>query len=616
MSRKLHLALMLIGLVITVIAVNMIAANWLSRVRIDATEAGLYRLSDGTLETLDEIGEPVRWTFYYSRRAAADYPAIRAYGARVRELLQSYEAAANGRIRLVEIDPEAFSEDEDAAIEAGLTPAPIGEGQRLFFGLVAEDSVDRRLAIAYFAPEREALLEYELTAMLGNLVRTETPVLAILSGLPLAEDAPARMSSRIVQQLEASYTIEWVDRSFVELPEADAMLIVHPPRLSDAQLYAIDQFAMQGGRIVAALDPMAHVALRPGPDGLPPVNARRSSDLGPLTQTWGAVFDPDTTVMDRELALPVQVNEGGRVRVRSYPLWFAPGPEQFSETDVAMAGFSRGINLGSPGALTLEERAGVRADALVTTSNDAAAYPAEEAASNPGPDTLAEAWPEESRRFVLAARISGVLPSAFPNGPPEGAERIFDVAEHLPQANGPTDAVVIADADWIDDSFFLTRDPQFGESVVADNMSFALNLVDMALGNRSLVGLRASPSSARPMTRVDDLRERAEARYVEEQAALQAGIEEAQERLAALEDPSATAETADLAPEERLDEVNRLRDNIASAEQRLREVERDFRRDIDALDNSLRFWTLWLPPLLILLLGLGLTGWRRWRARP
>lgn len=616
MSRKLHLALMLAALAVLVAGVNLIAGNTLSRVRVDATEAGLYRLSDGTLETIDQIGEPVRWTFYYSRRAAADYPAIRAYGARVRELLQSYEAASDGRIRLVEIDPEAFSESEDAAIEAGLTPAPIGEGQRLFFGLVAEDSVDRRLAIAYFAPEREALLEYELTAMLGNLVQTETPVLAILSGLPLAPDAPARMPSRIVQQLEASYEIAWVDRSFIEIPEADAMLIVHPPRLSDAQLYAIDQFAMGGGRLVVALDPMAHIALAPGSDGLPPVNARRSSDLGPLPGRWGAGFDPDLAVMDRELALPVQVSEGGRARVRSYPLWFAPGREQMSDRDLAMAGFARGLNFGSPGAIRREVVDGLTFEALVTTSPDGATIDAAEAASNPSPDTLAGLYPDTGDTFILAARVTGRLPTAFPNGPPEGSETVFDASAQLREAVADTDAVFIADADFMADSFFLTRDANFGESVVADNLSFVLNLVDMALGNRSLVGLRASPSSARPMTRVDDLRQRAEARYTEEQAALQAGIDEAETRLTELENPSATAETADLSPEDRLDEVNRLRDNIASAEQRLREVERDFRRDIDALEAGLRFWTLWLPPLLILTLGIGLTGWRRWRARP
>ena len=212
--------------------------------------------------------------------------------------------------------------------------------------------------------------------------------------------------------------------------------------------------------------------------------------------------------------------------------------------------------------------------------------------------------------------MTGRLPTAFPEGPPASAQSVFDPASHIARTERDTDVVVIADADWMGDSFFLTRDAQFGESIVADNLSFALNLVDMALGNRSLVGLRATPSSSRPMTRVDALRDRAEARYTEEQAALQAGISDARSRLEALEDPSATADTADLDPEERLDEVNRLRDNIASAEQRLREVERDFRRDIDALDSALRFWTLWFPPLLILMLGLGLTGWRRWRARP
>ncbi|MAL10372.1 MAG: hypothetical protein CMF74_11985 [Maricaulis sp.] len=616
MSRKWHLAAMLAALGVLVAAVNLIAANFLSHVRVDATEAGLYRLSDGSLETIEEMAEPVRWTFYYSRRAAADYPAVRAYGARVRELLESYESAADGRIELTEIDPEPFSEDEDAAIAAGLTPAPIGEGQRLFFGLVAEDSVDRRLAIAYFAPEREALLEYELTAMLGNLTRTETPVLAILTGLPLAPDAPARLPSRIVSQLDANYQIEWIERGFLELPRADALLIVHPPQLTDAQLYAIDQFAMAGGRLVVALDPMAHIALAPGADGLPPVNARRASDLAPLTQAWGVGYDPEMAAMDRTLALPVQVNEGGRSRVRSYPLWFAPGREQFSDRDLTMAGFSRGINLGSPGVLRLEAREGLTAEALVTTSDAGATLEAGIAATNPSPDRLAELYPDTGSRQVIAARVTGPLPSAFPNGPPTNAGPRFLAESHIARAAQDTDVVVVADVDWMGDSFFLTRDAQFGESVVADNMSFALNLIDMALGNRSLVGLRASPSSARPMTRVDDLRARAEARYTAEQAALQTGIEQARARLAELENPSVTAETADLNPEERLDEVNRLRDNIASAEQRLREVERDFRHDIDALDSALRFWTLWFPPLAILILGIGLTGWRRWRPRP
>ena len=189
MSRRWHLASLLLALFAGVTGLNLLSARLLSDTQIDITQGGLYRLSPGTRSIIADIDEPVRWTFYYSRRSAADYPAVRSYGARVRGLLQSYALAADGRIVLTEIDPEPYSEEEEAALAAGLTPMPAGEGDRIFFGLVAENAIDNRQVLAYFSPQREALLEYDLSRSLAELSRSEQKRVGILTSLPIRPGA-------------------------------------------------------------------------------------------------------------------------------------------------------------------------------------------------------------------------------------------------------------------------------------------------------------------------------------------------------------------------------------------------------------------------------------------
>jgi len=613
MSRRLHFLVMALAVFGLLVASNLIASTGLSSVRVDLTERGLYELSPGTQDTIDRLEEPVRWTFYYSRRLAADYPAVRAYGARVREMLNGYVASSNGRIILEEIDPQPFSTDEDDALAAGMSPAPAGNSQNLFFGLVARDMVDQVQTIAYFAPDRESRLEYELTSLLADLVRDREPTLAILSGLDLEPGRPGAQDSAIIQELANTYSVSWISRAFVRLPEADAILIIHPPQLSEDQLYALDQYVLGGGRLIAALDPMAHAALRPGSDGLPSPNARRSSDLGVLLTAWGVSFDTEQVAMDIDAALPVQVVEDGRARVRGYPLWFSASPDALSSTDLSTTGLTRGVNLGSPGILSQTQGAISRFEPLVQTGANGARLDAEIAARNPSPAEIMQSYPESGEALTLAARISGRLETAFPSGPPDAVARIYEDDEHRTEiADG--DVVLFADVDWLDDPFFMRNDPAFGVTAVADNLSLMVNLTDLALGDRALVGLRSRAPSFRSMERVEALRRDAEQRYANEQAELQSGIETSEARLTQLQDPSATVQASlALEPDEIQSEVSRLRDEIAQSRARLRQVERDFRSDIDSLEGQLRFWTIWFPPLFILGLALVLGILRRGR---
>ncbi|WP_417497178.1 Gldg family protein [Maricaulis sp.] len=612
MKKALYLPLMLASIVLLFLAGTFLAGQWLPGVRIDLTQNGLYRLSPGTLAVINRLNEPVEWRFYHSRSEAAQYPAIRSYATRVRELLRAYEKQSGGRIRLIEIDPAPFSQAEDEALAAGLHSLPTDTGDQIFFGLVARNSVDDSAVIDLFDQADEARLEYDITRLISDIDRPERPRLAVLSGLPLEPSSGA--PNRFIADLNAAYDLQWIERDFEAIPDAAALVIIHPGRLSEGQLYLIDQFALRRGRVLLFIDPMAHLALRPGLDGLPPVDAHRASDLPQLLANWGVAWDSQTVAMDRTLGLPVEIiDTDGRARRRAYPLWFSIGSAQIDGEDLATSTLDRGINFGSPGALEFLPDSGFDVTPLLTTSPDGALVDADIAAGAPSPDDLLRDYEPQHQPVILGARLRGETGTAFPDGPPAG-DVMFSPAEHLARSQVPLDLTVIADIDWLDDSFYLRSDPAAGDMIVADNLALAMNLVDMAAGDPALIGLRSRAPSARPMTRVDTLRAEAEARYVEIQDRLEAEIEVAETRLQELLGSGQASGLADPGARAGRDEAMALRQQILATRARLREVERDFRHDIDALNASLQFWTIGVPPALVVLLGLAGTLVRRRRS--
>lgn len=599
MRRHAYLPLMLISMIVLFLAGNHIASHVFRGARLDLTQDGLYGLSAGSREIIDRVNEPIEWRFYHSRSIAAQYPAIRSYAVRVREYLRAYAEYSGGAIRLVEIEPDPFSAQEDEALAAGLIPIPTETGEHIYFGLVASNSVDQVAVIAQFFEENESRLEFELTQTIAEIERVRAPRLGILTSLAISPDTGA--PNRFVRELLGSYELDWLEPGFETLPDMDALLILHPGELDAAQLYLLDQYALSGGNLVVMLDPMAHMALRPGPDGLPPIDADRGSDLGRLLGNWGIHWDRETVAMDRALGLQVQITEAdGRATSRAYPLWFSLGPEHLSADDPATADLERGINFGSPGVVFFQPGHPLTAEVLMQTSPEGALLDADIAAGAPGPDQLLLNYEPAPQPLVLAARLTGLSQTAFPEGPP-AETAFFNPADHLAEASAATRIIFVADADWLDDTYYVNNDPGFGESIVADNLSLAMNLLDSAAGDEALVSLRSRSPSYRPMERVDALRAAAESRYFQIQAQLEAEIAADEARLDELEASGAASALFDTEGRNALDEARALRERILDGRSRLREVEREFRRDIDALDAWLQFWTILVPPLLVLL---------------
>jgi ABC-type uncharacterized transport system involved in gliding motility auxiliary subunit len=613
MNGPRFLLAMTASLIVGFAGLNLFAGAALDGLRLDLTERGLYQLSPGTREVLARIDEPVELNFYYSRTEAARYPAVRAYGARVREMLRSISARSGGRVRLEEIDPAPFSPAEDAAIAAGLEPIPTEDGGQIFFGLTGRNAVDDQRVIAFFDPVEEARLEYQIVRTLAELERARIPKIAVISDLPFAPDRDGNSANRIINELSAAFDIAWLEGDFEAIPDdADALFLLHPAPLSEGQSYLVDQFAMTRGRVLALVDPMAHVALKPGPDGLPPVNANRASTLGRLFASWGVAYDVNTTAMDARNGLPVQIVEGGRTRMRAYPLWFTVTPPQMDSDLPAVATLSRGVNLGSPGVLEALPGFEGRFTPVMTTSEAAARLDADRAAASPAPEELMRQLdPAPDAPLTLAARITGPFQTAFADGPP--AEDInFDPGAHVEASRDDAEIIVIADADLLDPAFYLRNDPSMGEQVVADNPALILNLADRLAGDPALVSLRSRAGSQRPMVRVEALRTEAEARYLALQDELQAELNDAEARL---DDLTRQGRASALGGAGQADsaEAEALRAQIIRARERLREIERGFRVEIDALERALILWTVWIPPFFVIFCAVLFTLLRRRR---
>ncbi|NQZ12874.1 MAG: GldG family protein, partial [Algicola sp.] len=283
------------------------------RARVDLTENSIYSISDGTKELLTQLDEPINLYFFFSNKNSEGITSVRTYAARVQSLLEEYELYSDGKIKLHIIDPEPFSEAEDRAAEFGLTGANINTaGDSLYFGLGGSNALDEREIIAFFDPNKESFLEYDISKMVYQLNNPEPIKVGLISGLnmkggqnPMTGQATQQWA--VLQQLEQLYQVETIEPTAnAILPGTNVLMLVHPKGLSDEMLYAIDQYVLKGGKLVVYVDPHAEsgVTAMQGQQG------PNSSDLNKLFAAWGVQMDNKVS-LDAAKGLEIRMPSGG-----------------------------------------------------------------------------------------------------------------------------------------------------------------------------------------------------------------------------------------------------------------------------------------------------------------
>lgn len=612
-------------LVALFVAANLLFYPLLRPARLDVTENRLYTLSQETRTVLKTLDEPVELTFVYTRRVGQDYPMVRAYASRVRELLQSYQAVAGSSLRVEEIDPQPFSEAEDEAVAAGIRAVSTEGNDPLYFGIIGRNAIDEQRVLAFLAPEQEETLEYDLTRLIARLDRPDPAVIGVLSTLQGMQGTGEEEGYTLLREMAQSFSVAPIEADFFSLPEdMDVLLMVHPPELSEWQAWLIDQFVLQRGRAVILVDPAAKT-MAGGRRRLSDVRTR--SDLGRFGDVWGVSLSPEA-LADTETALAVQSSvSDGRSSVVRHPLFLSTPPAMMSSDSILTAHLSRSVNFGAPGALELAEASPMSREVLIRTGAAPSWIPAGEALKDLGVEqTLALYEPLDGEK-ALAVRLHGTLVSAFPDGRPEpqlpedpvlaqlARAEIEAAGEHVSSSLQDAEILILGDADMVDDGLYVDLQ---SSTAFADNGALIMNALDMMSGDASLLDLRARASSRRTMTRVEAMRDEAQSRFFEEQAQLETRLAEAQSRLAELQSAGTSDRLFDDDVQAGLDadernELLELRADVVETRGRLRTIERDFRREIDGLEAWLRFINIFGGALLIGAVG-GFVWWRRHRS--
>jgi ABC-type uncharacterized transport system involved in gliding motility auxiliary subunit len=612
---------------------NILVNNGLRDARIDLTEARLYTLSDGTRNVLKAIPEPMTLRFFFSDKLAGNAPQLKQYGNRVRELLERYASLANGKIRLEVIDPEPFTEAEDRAVQAGLQGAQLPGGQ-LYFGLVGTNALDQQQTIAFFQADKEQFLEYDLTKLVYSLSNPTKPTVGILGALPLEYGPGGMMAAMrnqaqpylILEQIKQFFQVKMLDGSKPE--EIDdklaTLILAHPKDLSPQVQYAIDQYVLKGGRLIVFADPYSEtMAAMPNPmTGRPMPGGDQSSLLPELFKAWGIEVVPGQFVGDLALAQRVQTGRSGAAAVVDYVPWLAIPGERLSRDDVVTAELTQ-LNAASMGSIRKLDGATTTVTPLITSSNQAMLMDVKDLDGDPNPQALAEKFKPTGETYVLAARISGTVKSAFPNGAPpvekkDGDKPAVAPAAHVVESAKPINVLLVADADLLDDRFWVRSQRMMGQNVyvpIAANADLLVNAIDNMSGSGDLIGLRSRGRSQRPFEVIDNMRRQAEQQFLARQKQLEQKLETTQKQLADLQSKAQDQSNALLSAEQEA-AMTTFRDDLLSTRRELRGVQRELNRDIESLQVLVKFINIGLMPLLAALVAVGLAiVWRQRRIR-
>jgi len=616
-TRRTMLYASLVLLVVIFVPLIVVSSRWLHATRIDLTTDQLYTLTPGTLHIVDTLQRPLRLTLYFSDHATRDLPQLRSYEQRVNEMLQEMVARSHGRIRLQVIDPVPYSDDEASAEGGGLTAANGGSnGERVFFGLVgsamaggadgdsAEDRVpDKTLAIPFFDPAREAFLEYDIAKLLYELNQVNKPSIGVISSLPVAGNpALGQPAWTVLQQLDQLFDVKMLDASTLQHVDdsTKVLLLIHPKQLSlDAQ-YAIDQYVLRGGHLAVFVDPDAELDTTPFaadsatfPD--------HSSDLPRLFAAWGVLYDPHKVVLDRTLALPIELAGSSF----NHPAMLALGAQELNRNEAITASLQR-INVSTIGYFDLAPDAHTRLVPLLQSSADAEVVPTQRVldASN-DPTTLLQGYRPDNAHYVLAARLRGTFGSAFP----ERARQPGHLAHSAPNA----EVLLVADTDLLSDRLWVEPQTLLGQTmmqVFANNGDFVTNLVDNLSGSSALLSIRGRSTSQRPFTRVQALRNVADQKFLQKEQELEQELAETRRRLDELQPAKGSAGST--ATAEQRQEIEQFRQRQLAINKELRDVQHQLNAEIDALGLRVKVLNIVLVPMLVVLIGL-LYGWRRSR---
>ena len=574
--------------------------------RLDLTEGQLYTLSEGSLNLVQGVEEPVQLYFFFSEAASRDLTPIRTYADRVESMLEEFALASNGMLLVERIDPAPFSEAEDEAAAFGLQAVPVSAtGDSLYFGLAGSDALDNVETIPFFQPDREMFLEYEISQLIDRLARPKREMVGLISTLPVTNQVNPQTFQpepgwQSILSLEDTVTLESIDVSAEEIPEGlAALVLIHPKSLPDQMKTALVRYLASGGKVIAFLDPLAEMDRAATSPMMPSLPSGQASSLNWLTRSLGVQMREAEVLGDPQLALSVSTPSGAPTRHLAI---LGLSNAQLNSESIVTAQLDS-LNFASAGFFDIDSPT-VAVETLIESSEFANGIAASQLQFLQNPEDLMQSFSEGSEARPIAVRLSG--PTTLETG----------LEGDAPVEVSNLDLILVSDTDVLSDRLWVQVQNFFGQQVAtafADNGSLLTNLVDYFAGSQDLISVRSRGRFTRPFEVVQSLRREAEAQYLASAEQLQLELNETERQLADLESQQESDGVLRLSDEQEAALV-RFQDEKLRIRKALRDVRHRLDQDIDQLGGHLKLLNIIVLPILLTLM-LAMAAWAQLRKR-
>lgn len=410
-----------------IVAGILIAVNWffsLSSSNLDFTEYKVHTLSEGTRNIVKRVDTDVTIKLFVSPTDDL-LPPIRPLVGQVEGWLERYTDLRPEFIKVQKYVVKPASDEEEAAGGAGIEPQNVGR-QPQYFG-IAVTCLDKTSIIpwvpALMAPYIDQdRIEFGLSSAITEVTATRKKVIGVMSalpisgtnsGMPFGQQGPPPWS--IYQAIKSQYDVKNVELNTTKIEDGtDVLLLIHPAGITDEAQWAIDQYLLKGGHVIAFLDAYSFVAAQSSPrqpmmgqaGGIPV-----SSNLQKLLSAWGynyeekIVADKGYSTMDS----PFFLNLG--------PAGIMPKNDSTSQLKDFLFLFT--------GAFTGSAATGLEEKTILTTSDKVQMEDLSYASANPASpqgrammQRLESTFAADGKSRLLALELNGKFKTAFPEGKP------------------------------------------------------------------------------------------------------------------------------------------------------------------------------------------------------
>lgn len=608
-----------------VIAFNIISAQF--KKKADLTEGNLFTLSTGSEELLDGLAKerkgddessPLEIRFYVTRGEKGVPVVVNEHGTRVEDLLDQYKAYAGSNLELQKINPRRDTDAEELAVNDGIRLL-----NNAFYIGMAVSYLDSTEVIPVLDPSRATNLEYDISRAIKNVLKLkeDREVVGVMSSLNVWGGAdptnPMAMMNRgqqqppwyFLQQLQRDFNVERIEPAATEIPATvNVLLLIHPKNVSKATEYALDQFVLRGGKLIAFVDPLAqrddsgqqNPQMRiPGMGG--------GSNLNRLFSKWGVPFDNSQVVADFNYRLnPRDPIAQGRMQ----PAYLALNRNALNSSEVVTRDLGT-LRLPYAGSFDISNIAtGLKVTELITSSEQAKLVDGMSSQFNG--DKIMDSFltgsedgkPVGTKKHILALKLGGKFTTAFPDGKPSAEDTDSsnpdakpESTEHLTESTEDNFVCLIGDTDILVDDHFLLQQ----RFLISENITFVQNLVDH-FGDDTLINIR-SRNQNRPFTTIVDLEKEAQKKFEDKLKKLEA------EQQAILQEKTKLESTGEGSNQFTLridpEALKEIQAKELDKRKQIREIRKQLRSEIDLIQLKIKLANIGLMPMLVILFGIG-----------